>query len=74
MNQYELWIEGNKEYHASFVGIISGTDFDDAIERYVFSLSDKDKVHWKYNQKAFRWEYKKRVLFDDGNCAKSVKS
>lgn len=75
MNYYELWVEGTNLWghqvlKARFIDNISGTDFDDAVDRYVETLPPKQAACWEYEDG--NWQWTGRRAFDNKSEAMAV--
>lgn len=72
MAKYMLWIEG---YQASgdssgaiYLADVVGPTFDQAVQKYVDSLTPRDKVYWNKSKKG--WSYWGCRAFDNEKDAR----
>lgn len=77
MRTFEMWVEGTNLWgqqtlRARRLDDVKGTDFDDAVDKYVETLPDKQRACWEYCDDDRVWKWTGRRVFDNENEARLI--
>ena len=77
MRTFELWIEGYNlsaayTQKARKVADVTGVDFNDAVDKYVETLTTRQAACWEYNEDDQCWEWSGRRAYDNEKAARTI--